>query len=392
MLDLLLFLAAWLGHACLWMVLLNVVYAQPWHKQLLKKFRLVIGLMIWFGPPLFAWFYGTDVLGLIRSAGASGENLLPAAYLLVCLGIALVGLPFVTLLRLLGGRPEVVADEQTETVDVAKELGGRPVGEGKQSWVAKLPINQLFRVDFTRLALRLPDLPPAWDGLSILHLSDLHFRGVPAFDYYEWVIERCLAHEPPDLLVVTGDLVDTETHHEWIGPLLGRLRWNVAALAILGNHDYWQRPEQVRESLRQTGFRVVGNSWEKIEVRGEPLVVIGNETPWFRPGPDLSELPAEGFRLCLSHTPDNIGWARRHGVRLMLSGHNHGGQIRLPLFGSIFVPSRFSRRYDCGTYHEAPTVLHVNRGLSGKEPLRIRCNPQVTRIVLSAECGERNAE
>ena len=66
----------------------------------------------------------------------------------------------------------------------------------------------------------------------------------------------------------------------------------------------------------------------------------------------------------------------------MLSGHNHGGQVRVPLFGSIFVPSRYGRRYDMGTFFEAPTLLHVNRGLSGKEALRIRCNPQVTRIIL----------
>jgi predicted MPP superfamily phosphohydrolase len=66
----------------------------------------------------------------------------------------------------------------------------------------------------------------------------------------------------------------------------------------------------------------------------------------------------------------------------MLSGHNHGGQIRVPLIGSIFVPSKFSRRYDMGTFFEPPTLLHVNRGLSGKEPLRLRCRPQVTRMVL----------
>jgi predicted MPP superfamily phosphohydrolase len=66
----------------------------------------------------------------------------------------------------------------------------------------------------------------------------------------------------------------------------------------------------------------------------------------------------------------------------MLSGHNHGGQIRLPIFGSLFVPSRYSRRYDMGTFHEPPTVLHVNRGLSGKEAIRFRCRPQVSRIQL----------
>jgi predicted MPP superfamily phosphohydrolase len=66
----------------------------------------------------------------------------------------------------------------------------------------------------------------------------------------------------------------------------------------------------------------------------------------------------------------------------MLAGHNHGGQIRLPVIGSIFVPSRYSRKYDCGTFHEPPTLLHVNRGLGGQQPLRYYCRPEVTRIML----------
>jgi predicted MPP superfamily phosphohydrolase len=66
----------------------------------------------------------------------------------------------------------------------------------------------------------------------------------------------------------------------------------------------------------------------------------------------------------------------------MLSGHNHGGQIRLPVVGSVFVPSLYSRRYDCGTFDEPPTLLQVSRGLSGLHPLRFNCRPEVTRIVL----------
>ena len=95
--------------------------------------------------------------------------------------------------------------------------------------------------------------------------------------------------------------------------------------------------------------------------------------------------PAAAFRLCLSHTPDNINWARQRSVDLMLAGHVHGGQIRLPLIGSIFCPSRYSRRYDCGTFFEAPTVMHVSRGLAGQHPLRYGCRPEVTRLILTGK-------
>jgi predicted MPP superfamily phosphohydrolase len=228
----------------------------------------------------------------------------------------------------------------------------------------------------------LPQLPSDWDGLSILHLSDLHFCGTPDRVFFQRVLDRCLAPGVPDLIAITGDIVDSPKHHRWVVPLLGRLRWRIAGFAILGNHDSWQDPRLIRRRLRKVGYHVLGNSWEQIDVRGQPMVVIGNEFPWFTPEADLSKCPADVFRLCLSHTPDRIRWARRHRVDLMLAGHVHGGQIRLPPIGSIFVPSRYSRRYDGGTYFEPPTLMHVSRGLAGQHPLRFNCRPEVTRLIL----------
>jgi predicted MPP superfamily phosphohydrolase len=134
--------------------------------------------------------------------------------------------------------------------------------------------------------------------------------------------------------------------------------------------------------LRRIRLRVLANAWEQVDVRGVPMAVIGHEGPWFRPEPDLSGCPTDVFRLCLSHTPDNIVWARRHKLDLVLAGHVHGGQIRLPLLGSVFVPSRFSRQYDAGMFDRPPTVMHVSRGLAGQHPLRFFCYPEVTRITL----------
>ena len=194
-------------------------------------------------------------------------------------------------------------------------------------------------------------------------------------------MDRCADWEP-DIVAVTGDLADGLDYIRWIVPVLGRLRWKVAGLAILGNHDGWYAPDRVRRRLRRLGMHVLGNGWERIEVRGEPLIAIGQESPWFHPAPDLSACPPGPFRLCLSHTPDNIRWARRAGVDLMLSGHVHGGQVRLPVIGSILVPSRYGRRYDCGVFDEGPTLLHVSRGLGGDHPLRFLCRPEATRLVL----------
>ena len=74
--------------------------------------------------------------------------------------------------------------------------------------------------------------------------------------------------------------------------------------------------------------------------------------------------------------------AQANGIGLMFCGHVHGGGIRVPLFGSLFVPSIYGRRFDYGVFEQNATVMAVNRGVSGKEPLRIRCNPQVLRVTL----------
>jgi predicted MPP superfamily phosphohydrolase len=310
-----------------------------------------------------------------------GSHAVVVAYAWICVGIGGLIFPGVTIWRLLQRPPRIVIADESVVVDVEKELGHRPVGDGKYRTTASARINDLFRVDFTKLILQVPGLPTALEGLSILQLSDLHFYGTPSREYFEFIVRRAMADGVPDLLVVSGDIVDHNKYLDWIEPVLSPLKCNIAALAIMGNHDWWMDFGAVRSRLAALGMRVISNRWEEIDVRGETVVAIGHEGPWFRPPPDLTGCPA-GFRLLISHTPDNIGWARRNDCRLMLSGHNHGGQIRLPIIGSLFVPSRFSRKYDMGTFHEPPTVLHVNRGLSGKEPVRFRCRPQVTRIVL----------
>jgi predicted MPP superfamily phosphohydrolase len=220
--------------------------------------------------------------------------------------------------------------------------------------------------------------------LSILHLSDLHLNGTPDREYFRYIMDRCAAWKP-DLVAISGDIVDSWRHQRWIVPILGRLRWQIGAFAILGNHDYFFDPAFIRRRLARLRIQVLSNVWQVVEVRGRPLVVIGQEWPWWSPPPDLSGCPEEPFRLCLSHTPDNIAWARRARIDLMLSGHVHGGQVCFPVIGSLVVPSRYGRRYDSGTFSEGPTTLHVSRGLSGEQQIRYRCRPEATLLRLRSE-------
>ena len=380
----LLFAAACLGHLVLMVLSHNWFYGLAMPRWASDAIHLLHALLVLAFPPLLAYGAGWDLSGLFRFDAVLGGAL--SVYVVPCWFAALVLLPLEVVRRGLRPRPAPLGKEQSEVVDVVKQLGGPPAGVGKNAFQARLPFNGALTVEYVERTLHLARLPAAWDGLTILHLSDLHLCGTPDRSWFRAVMDRCAAWEP-DIVAVTGDLADGLDYIRWIVPVLGRLRWKAAAFAILGNHDSWYAPDKVRRRLRRLGMHVLGNGWKQIEVRGEPLVAVGQESPWFHPAPDLSACPAEPFRLCLSHTPDNIRWARRAGVDLMLSGHVHGGQIRAPVIGSILVPSRYGRRYDCGVFDEAPTLLHVSRGLGGDHPLRFLCRPEATRLILRRPFG-----
>jgi predicted MPP superfamily phosphohydrolase len=377
----LLMLGACLGHAYFMVIGLNVLYSYPLPHRVLKFTRKIDLAVILAGPVIFGFAMGFPGPRGLEWQGYSLRFFL-APYTVFCFLLGVVVAPFTQVLYWLRRTAPQLVEQQSQVVDVAKELGYWPEGRGKHARLTRLPFNRCFQVEFRRLTLKLPQLPEAWEGLTILHLTDLHLRGTPDRRFYQWVMERALGEGVPDLIALTGDVVDSGWHHRWIVPVLGRLRWSLVAFAILGNHDVWRDVPLIRRRLARLGFDVIGNGWRQIDVRGQPLVVIGHEGPWFKPLADLSACPAGTFRLGLSHSPDAIGWARRHAIDLLLCGHVHGGQIRLPLIGSTFVPSRHSRRFDAGTFFLPPTLMHVSRGLAGQHPLRFNCYPEVTRIVL----------
>jgi predicted MPP superfamily phosphohydrolase len=378
---------AWVGHACVWTALLSNLFGRPLPKPFLKAWRLVTAAVILAFLQMCWWllthpFTFLDDMREARPVWPDPTDALGFGYVGVCLVVGGLVFPAITLLRLVRKPPPSLASETTRTRDLWAEFGEPLIGDGKMPFVARLPGNQLFRVDFTEATLALPDLPHEWEGLTLLVVSDVHFHGTPSRLFFDRVVDDVLSGPTPDIVCLIGDYVDTDTHHEWIGPVLGRLSATGAKLAILGNHDKHHHPQQVRAALGDAGYAVVGNGWRTVTVRGVPCVVVGHEGPWFVPPPDLTGAPREPFRLCLSHTPDNFYWGVANGIDLMLCGHVHGGAIRVPVIGSIFVPSVYGRRFDQGVFERAGTVMVVNRGLSGKEPLRFRCNPQVMRITL----------
>ncbi len=375
---------AWVGHACIWTATLSHLYGRPLSKGLLKAWRLITGVAILAFPALVWFAFSQPFINSSRPEEDSPGDWGWAAilYASACFIFGATVLPVITLVRALRKPTACVVSEQTRTLDLWPELGESLVGDGKHRRAVRVPGNCAFKFDITDLTLALPNLPVAWDGLTILLVSDLHFHGTPSRVYFERIIDELTRGPVPDLVCLAGDFVDTDTHHEWIQPLLGRLQANEAKLAILGNHDKYHDPERIRAELSATGYTVLGNGWRELIVRGVKCVAVGHEGPWFAGTPDLRAAPTGTFRLCLSHTPDNFYWGFAQKIDLMLCGHVHGGGIRVPLIGSIFVPSVYGRRFDHGVFEKDGTAMVVNRGVSGKEPLRIRCNPQAVRVKL----------
>jgi hypothetical protein len=379
---LLLFTVAWVGHATVWTALLSNLYGRPLPKPILRSWRLLTGVIILLFP-LLAWSVGTTP----TDTGIDFDgpwSAWVARYCIVCLLFGGIVFPAVTLYRLLRKKPAAVLSEKSEVIDFGAKVGPAAVGDGKFSFLAKLPLNNVLKVEITELTLRLKWLPAPLEGLTVLVISDLHFHGTPSRAWYDALFDHLAVMPKPDVLALVGDYVDTDTHHEWIRPLLGKLGWNEVGLAVLGNHDIHHHPDTLRAELKALGLVVLGNGWKVVPVRGVPVVFIGHEGPWFTPPTTLMGAPLAGFRLCLSHTPDNFYWACEQSVDLVLAGHVHGGGIRVPVVGSIFVPSVFGRRFDQGVFEKGRTVMAVGRGVSGKEVTRVGCLPQVLRLTLTA--------
>ncbi len=259
--------------------------------------------------------------------------------------------------------------------------------------VALLPGNEQFTIEVSTKTYALPNLPSCWDGITLVHLSDCHFHSGVTRAYFEAVCDQAAALNP-DLMIFSGDLLDDQQRLEWLPQTLGRLRGKLGQFFVLGNHDWYLDHASTRQEFVRLGWTDLCQHPVTIAHAAHPdstpLVLCGDETPWMGASADLSGIPFDAFRILISHTPDNIRWARENDIRLMLAGHTHGGQIQLPILGPIYSPSRFGCRFASGVFWLDPTLMYVSRGISGKEPIRYNCRPEVTRLVLRQSVTDIN--
>jgi hypothetical protein len=215
--------------------------------------------------------------------------------------------------------------------------------------------------------------------LRLVLLTDMHVTRALPRAYYERVFELVLAQDA-DLVLLAGDYASAPENIELSAQLFAR-RWpaRLGAFAVLGNHDFWTDPARTRETLRAAGVTLVDSRCQPLPSSIGRVAICGTEAPWGAGLPSL--LDRSELNLVLSHTPDNVYRLAEQGASLVLSGHTHGGQIRLPGVGSIVVPSRFGRLFDEGHFRVDGTELFVSAGVGADAPaLRIYCPPEILVI------------
>jgi predicted MPP superfamily phosphohydrolase len=235
-----------------------------------------------------------------------------------------------------------------------------------------------------RITLELPQLPPAWDGLTILQISDVHAGVHMSVDRMKRI--RTLASRlPADLIVFTGDQIDRRrVDAGMFADGFSGIDAPLGAYGVLGNHDYYVDRSLAEWALKSAGITPLVNRSVTFERRGAPLAVVGVDDLWSTTqGPDFEILRhhPDAFRICLCHQPQGWNAARAAGAHLTLSGHTHGGQIALPT-RNLNV-ARLTTRYVAGPYRHLDTRLYVSRGIGvGAVPLRVGAPPELDVITL----------
>jgi predicted MPP superfamily phosphohydrolase len=377
------------GHTVLAVGTLNRMHAGRWTYQALAWLDVV--WLLWMLAFVAVWCailqacWGADASRVRWPPSATPARALQIgmAYLLFCSVVAGTVLPWWLWRQWQLRDSSRLLSNHTTVVDVGARLQKLPCGTLASAILARVPGNEIMQVHLQQKRVHLPQLPPNLQGLTITHLSDLHFTGQLTADFFRVIVAEANAFGS-DLVVLTGDIIDHQRCLPWLGDVLGKLKAPEGVYFILGNHDLRVRNEvAVRRELTAAGLVDLGGTGRTVVIRNEPLWMAGNELPWF-PWKDSSAVASRAcFSVLLAHTPDQFPWARTHGYHLCLAGHTHGGQIRLPKLGAILCPSRFGARYASGTFYEPPTLMHVSRGVSGTRQSRYNCPPEVTQLILT---------
>lgn len=246
--------------------------------------------------------------------------------------------------------------------------------------------------------IRSPELPDVFDGCRIAQVSDLH--NAEFGDRNQRLLEM-LREAEPDMIAITGDLIDSRKTNIAVALAFAEEAVKIApCYYVSGNHEARVSEYQdLKTSLEAAGVTVLDDARVEIEISGKSITIIGVNDPSFHADyltsdaavmdRKLSELSSEaaGFTILLSHRPELFDTYADHNMNLVLSGHAHGGQFRLPLIGGLIAPNQgLFPKYDAGLYSDGSTNMIVSRGLGNSIiPFRFNNRPEVVLIELKGQ-------
>jgi uncharacterized protein len=244
-----------------------------------------------------------------------------------------------------------------------------------------------------RVTVRLKRLPEEFDGFRIAQLSDFHFGPYMGRAGVERAV-RLGETFKPDIVVLTGDFVSHPfrkpngragaRHAEPCADVLATIK--APTFAILGNHDHWNDADIVHEVLKERGVNVLRNQMMPVE-RGQSRIWVSGVDDVYVGAADLPRalrgIPPSETTILLAHEPDFADHAARFPVDLQLSGHSHGGQVRVPGLGALVLPP-MAEKYPVGLNQVGGLQVYTNRGVGViNPPVRLNCPPEVTFLTLA---------
>lgn len=239
-------------------------------------------------------------------------------------------------------------------------------------------------------------LPKEFDGYTIIQISDLHNK---RFGDNQVELLNEIKKEDPDMIVVTGDLIDRRRYDLDIAMMFIDGAIEIAPVYFVsGNHEAWSfKYDEIKAQLLDAGVVVLDDEVKTIAIDNSSIDILGLKDPAFDTPEGFQQLNLgnfqnkldklkddDNFQILLSHRPELFGLYCNAGIDLTFSGHAHGGQFRLPIIGGFFAPNQgFFPKYTNGSHKLKDSTLIVSRGLGNSViPLRIFNNPEIVKVVL----------
>jgi predicted MPP superfamily phosphohydrolase len=243
------------------------------------------------------------------------------------------------------------------------------------------------RVDLIEHDLTLPGRDRSRPPLRVAFASDLHLGPTTPAALLDHAFALLRAARP-DVLALGGDYVFLGATTSRVTELKRRVAGVEAAtkVAVLGNHDFWARPERLDEALREVGVHVLVNRAVRLPSPHDDVAVVGLDDPLTGRAAvahALEPVADAAVKIAICHSPDGVKAAQGTGISLFLCGHTHGGHICLPGYRPLIMPSRAGRRWPYGLHQVDGLTLFVSRGVGGSIlPVRTWAPPDVAVLTL----------